>query len=201
MKNAGAILVLFIAFYLIGEFGLFGIIIVATAAFIGWYTTAQPKKHKRRSKPYKAQTPQEDVAPTAPKARSSVEVGTADDIERAWARGDYEKARRWLQKIAYSMVNKGVTDRQRQEFKQLVKEFAVQDPLYYELLSIIRPAVNHQPGVLQSQLTKDIDGYSTEHIRYVLYYAHELGDIHRVKHGRTYKLYLPGETLEGEVAG
>lgn len=31
MKNAGAILVLFIAFYLIGEFGLFGIIIVATA--------------------------------------------------------------------------------------------------------------------------------------------------------------------------
>ena len=62
MKNAGAILVLFIAFYLIGEFGLFGIIIVATAAFIGWYTTAQPKKHKRRSKPYKAQTPQEDVA-------------------------------------------------------------------------------------------------------------------------------------------
>lgn len=200
MKNTGVVLVLFVVFYLIGEFGLLGVVFVAGLGLIGWYISTPARKQKKRGKAPRNQNPQA-VSTKVESNPDRVEVGTSEDIVRAWARGDYQNARKWLQKVAYRMVRPDVTDRQRQVFKQLVAEFAVQDPLYYELLSIIRPAVNQQPGILQSQLTKSIEGYSTEHIRYVLYYAHELGDIHRVKHGRTYKLYLPGETLEGEVEG
>jgi hypothetical protein len=50
------------------------------------------------------------------------------------------------------------------------------------------------PGIKQSDLTKKLKGNdeALEALRYVLYFASELGQIVRIKKGNTYLLYLPG---------
>lgn len=120
-------------------------------------------------------------------------------IESAWKRGDYDWARHELQKIAYSMVNKSVTDDQRIRFKQVMTEFANEDLLYRDVIEKIRSIVLSQPGIIQSSIYKLLPGHDQETVRYVLYFAHELGDIHRRKKGRSYELLPPGRVLDGQV--
>jgi hypothetical protein len=125
-------------------------------------------------------------------------VPDSENIEYSWRTGDFDTARRLLQKASYNMKRSYVTDRDRAEFTRLMTEFASQDPLYKTLIKPIRVLIELEPGLMQSDLSKQLTaaGADIETVRYVLYFAHELNHIHRVKHGRSYKLYLPGVTVD-----
>lgn len=122
-----------------------------------------------------------------------------DRIEQAWERGDFDWARQQLQQIAYSMTDKSVTQEQKYQFTQLMKDFASQDPMYKEVMAIALPYIMANPGTIQSKIYTQLPNWSQEEVRYVLYFANELGHIHRIKKGNSYKLMPPGETVEGEV--
>lgn len=117
------------------------------------------------------------------------------EIEAAWDRGEYDWARQQLQKIAYGMVDKSVTDEQRAAFTKLMSDFAKEDPLYKEVISKVKQLVKQQPGIIQSTIYPLFPLHDQETIRYVLYFANELGDIHRIKKGRSYELRPAGEII------
>lgn len=118
------------------------------------------------------------------------------EIVQAWERGDYDWARQQLQRIAYGMVGRSVTEAQRKEFTSLMTQFAIEDPLYNEVMERLLPLVQANPGMVQSQIYKGESDEIKEQMRYVLYFANELGHIQRVKKGSSYKLYLPGAVID-----
>lgn len=113
------------------------------------------------------------------------------EIERAVLAGDYGVARVWLQKYAYTVVRPEVPQAVRDRFKDLMTAFAREDPLYRDILACAHPLVAAQPGILQTALYTQLSGYDEEQVRYVLHFAHELGDLVRVKKGRSYQLFIP----------
>ncbi len=117
------------------------------------------------------------------------------EIERAWQRRDFDTARQALQKVAYGMVDGSVTDEEREEFTQLMTAFASEDPLYLDIIDLVKPMVAENRGMLQSAIYQYFPQYTQEQVRYVLYFAHEIGDIHRRKKGRSYELLPPGRFL------
>jgi hypothetical protein len=122
----------------------------------------------------------------------SVEVDWAATflvIKQAVSQKDYDFARTWLQKFSYASVKADVSQNVRDDFKRLMTAFANEDPLYRTLISQILPLVSAQPGILQTAIYPQILSYNEEQIRYALYFAHELGDITRVKKGRSYQLF------------
>lgn len=129
------------------------------------------------------------------------------EIERAINQGNYDFARTWLQKFAYTTVNKEVPQLVRDRFKQLMTAFARQDPLYQAIMATVLPIVTAQPGILQTAIYAQLPSYNQEQIRYVLYFAHELGNLTRVKKGRRYQLFgstqstvlSPGERMEQTI--
>lgn len=122
---------------------------------------------------------------------------TPDMIQQAIARGDWGMARLWLQKWGYDMARPGVPQADKDAFKRLMTEFARRDPAYHATMQIVRPRVEAQPGLMQSDLTKGLPPEQQEALRYVLYFAAELGALIRVKKGRSYQLYLPDQALPG----
>lgn len=114
-----------------------------------------------------------------------------EQIEEAWERGNYDWARQQLQQIAYSMVGDSVTQQEKDKFTQVMKDFASEDPLYRQVMERLLPMVETNPGIVQSQIYKGQPDEIKEQMRYVLYFAHELGHIHRVKKGNSYSLYPP----------
>lgn len=122
---------------------------------------------------------------------------TPQMIEQAIARGDWASARLWLQKWGYGMVGPNVPQAEKDDFKRLMTEFARCDPAYHATMKIVVPQVEAQPGMMQSDLTRGLPEEQQEALRYVLYFAAELGDLVRVKKGRSYRLYLPGQAIDG----
>src|SRR5690554_2773291 len=78
---------------------------------------------------------------------------------------------------------------QKELFKKLMAMFVKQDPLYKKVIGQVKAAVEKQPGILQSSIYEGRSESDKEYARYVLYFANELGDIRREKHGRSYKLF------------
>lgn len=103
---------------------------------------------------------------------------------------DWNANRVTLQKIAYQMVGKGVPKHKKEAFTQFMKEFARRDPLYQLTIERVQAAVANTPGMLQSEIYAGRTEQEKEMARYILYFAHELGDIRREKSGNSYKLYL-----------
>jgi hypothetical protein len=125
------------------------------------------------------------------------------EIKQAWHRGDYDFARTWLQKLAYTLgtIESGQAPAWvHEKFKLLVAEFTQDDPLYKSIIDRVVPAVIISPGVLQSDLMKALPDVSPEHFRYVLYYAEYRGDIRREKKGRSYALFPAGSEAEQVAA-
>jgi hypothetical protein len=116
------------------------------------------------------------------------------EIENAWNRGDYDWARQQLQRIAYGMVEPSVTDTQRADFTRLMTAFAKEDPLYNDVMQRVIPMITANPGIVQSQIYKGQPDDIKEQMRYVLYFANELGHINRIKKGNSYQLMLPDMT-------
>lgn len=116
-------------------------------------------------------------------------VGTPIEIIEAYERQEFDELRRFLQKIAYGMVDKRVPQEEKDEFKKIMTYFANRDPLYKDMIVKLIPIIAKQEGILQSKIYPYLPQYDPETIRYVLYFAHELGDIRREKKGRSYELY------------
>ena len=110
------------------------------------------------------------------------------------AAGEWGAARRFLQKIAYG-INTAPVDDQR-IFKEIMTIFAKADPLYQQCMRGIRPFIEQNPGIKQTALYPHMAAApDTEHCRYVLYFADELGDIVRRKKGSSYEVFLPGQAM------
>lgn len=124
-------------------------------------------------------------------------VAQFEEIDRARRAGDYDFARLWLQRFAYTITgNEYVSQEIRDRFKRAMTCFAKEDPLYREVIDAVKLVVEKQPGILQSKTYPLLPHIEQETIRYVLYFAHELGDITRRKKGRSYELLPPGQ-VEG----
>jgi hypothetical protein len=112
----------------------------------------------------------------------------ASDIEGAINSGNWDWARAALQKMAYEMVGPHISQQEKDNFKALMTRFAEKDPLYREVMGLLLLVIRQNPGILQSKIY-EFAPQDQETIRYVLYFAHELGDIDRQKQGRSYKLF------------
>ena len=115
------------------------------------------------------------------------------DVPTMMERGDWDGARRALQKIAYEFVNKPPSEKRK--FTELMVEFARQDPLYNRCIVAITPLVQAKPGIKQTALYPHMPTADIEESRYVLYFADELGDIVRRKKGNSYEVFPPGHPL------
>jgi len=115
---------------------------------------------------------------------------------RMFERKEFDEARMFLQKIAYGMVDKSVPETEKRKFKAMMTYFADHDPLYHELIRKAYPIILSDEGILQSKIYPLLPDYNTETVRYVLYFAHELGDVIRVKKGRSYQLYTNKSKIE-----
>lgn len=108
--------------------------------------------------------------------------------------GDWGAARRFLQKIAYGISTAPVDD--QRIFKKIMTIFAEADPLYQQCMRGIKPFIEENPGIKQTALYPHMAAApDTEHCRYVLYFADELGDIVRRKKGNSYEVFLPGQVM------
>jgi len=141
--------------------------------------------------------------------QNDIIIGTIEEIKeestfidipiefiKMYERNEFDKARTFLQKIAYRMTDKSVSETEKQQFKAMMTYFADCDPLYHELRRKAYPVILGDEGILQSKIYPLLPEYNTETIRYVLYFAHELGDVVRVKKGRSYKLYTSKFKIE-----
>jgi Phage Mu protein F like protein len=108
------------------------------------------------------------------------------EIDLLVSRGDWHSARAALQHAAYGMLDAPPAEKQR--FTQAMCLFAKRDPLYHTVMAVVTPLVAQAPGILQSKLYPHLPSLEPEMIRYVLYYAAELGDIVRLKKGNSYAL-------------
>lgn len=114
-----------------------------------------------------------------------------EEIESAWKQGDYEFARDWLQKLAYRLKSEEAPEAVHDRFKALMVNFTRDDPLYTEVMRIVLPVIADNPGIVQSQLAKQFPQFDAEQFRYAMYYAAEIGDVLRIKKGRSYTLSIP----------
>jgi hypothetical protein len=117
-----------------------------------------------------------------------------DEVEMAFSNchrfmslGQWDLARRSLQKIAYSIVSRSPAE--KQEFTELMKEFAARDPLVSGVLRKAMPLIRAEPGILQTAVYKYIPGVGIEEIRYAFYFAEQLGILRREKKGSSYRLF------------
>lgn len=138
--------------------------------------------------------PAPEIAPPvrqAPVQNWAVTVNRgAAELDRLVAMGDWDSARDALQHVAYGMVD--ADEQTKRAFTQAMCQFAARDPLYHEVMGLVTTLVSQSPGVLQSKLYPHFPDLSPEMVRYVLYYAAELGDVVRRKKGNSYALFPKG---------
>lgn len=120
----------------------------------------------------------------------SAHVGSARAAREA---GDIAAAREHYQRAAYGFNQ--LSAAQNEALKQEIAGLTRSDPLYLGGLELVRTQLVQTPGVLQADLTRGMEPHAMEAARYVLYYADQLGDVVRVKSGRSYRLYLPGQPI------
>lgn len=110
------------------------------------------------------------------------------DFKTQFDSDDWDQKRQFLQKIAYGIA--AHPQREQDVFKLLMTVFAESDPLYRQCLAQVLPVVAATPGVKQTDLYQHMPAApDVELARYALYFAHELGEVVRVKKGRTYQVY------------
>jgi hypothetical protein len=114
---------------------------------------------------------------------------TPIEIIDYYEKREFDAMRFALQKVAYEMVGDRYTQQEKDKFKKIMTYFAYKDPLYNDCIKRVISIVAKNEGMLQTQIYPYFKEYDTEIIRYVLYFGSESGDIHRLKSGRTYKLY------------
>lgn len=161
-------------------------VIVAIGAVIGFVVFGVVRiwkhcsKHKPTAEPQWADvsTWHPDVAGWMLEARLALQAHNED------------AARLYYQKAAYGSPH--LTAEQNQTLKAEITQFVATDSKYQYYIAPLRQAVQQNEGILQSKLYAVLDVHdeqNKEAIRYIAYFAHELGDIVRIKSGRSYRLY------------
>lgn len=118
------------------------------------------------------------------------------EIDRLVAKGDWDSARAALQRIAYGIVD--AEPEAKRQFTQAMCQFAARDPLYHAVMGMVTPLVEKTPGLLQTKLYPHLPNLEPETIRYVIYYAAEMGDLVRRKKGNSYAVF-PKSYTENSV--
>lgn len=131
----------------------------------------------------------------APVHANELEALDEMQICRYLMRGeDWDGARQTLQKIAYG-IKREDAEAQR-EFKQLMTDFAAQDPLVSGVGKTVLELVRQEPGVRQTELYKHLPGIGVEEARYALYFMEQLQLIERRKSGNSYKIFEARPIIE-----
>lgn len=128
--------------------------------------------------------------PPPPQAWQETVLRGAEELDRLVSIGDWDSAREALQRISYGMVD--ASRDEKAAFTEAMCKFAARDPLLHRVMAVVLPLIEKAPGLVQSKLYPHVPDVSPELVRYVLYYAAELGQIERIKKGNSYALYAPG---------
>ena len=89
-----------------------------------------------------------------------------------------------------SMDNPRLIDRY-QAAEHEYAEFAKTDPVYVNLLNMMKTYVRKYPGIDQKDLFTILDKYTRDDLSYVLYFAQKHGEVYQTKDGQIYELRLP----------
>lgn len=114
-------------------------------------------------------------------------LGVARD---AWTRQDWPAARLAYRKCGYGNVRaqSGAAGQAKEYLIQEQSIFAEQDPFHATVIRAVQDAVMVHPGALQSEIYDTLP-FDREDISSALYFGELLGQIRRVKKGRSYQLY------------
>lgn len=191
------------------------------ASWLPPHTPLAPSSSQEKEKPTSSnrKAANKELIATLSNGRDEVEISIPDDHEfqqRGWKLGNWfnqqtlatafsiqqgvDASRQVLQKVAYEITRPSHPEAQKQWFREHMTQFVRLDPVYQSTIDRVRAAIRQTPGLLQSEIYKGRNESEKEAARYILYFAHELGDIRREKSGRSYKLYLPDESEEGKAA-
>lgn len=188
------------------------LLLTVALAGIGFWLHRQEKLGAKRVSPpstarasLSADEPLRTSSSEAPDSEAffeAVRVSPFDALHHL-ERGDFDSARLALQKLSYLVYEqRNEQPLLRVQFTELMCKFARIDPVYQLALANAKAVVNSSPGVLQTALYKRML-VSKEETQYMLYFAHETGDLVRKKKGRTYAIFLPdqvaAETLRQTV--
>lgn len=125
-----------------------------------------------------------------------------DNARAAERQGDYLQARVEYMKCIEDIKRSGADEADIQYITREYEDFVRRDPIFIKLISMLLPFIKSNPGVLQSEISKQfisIDWTSLynynrpavkEDIYYALYFAEKFSKIRRVKKGRSYELYV-----------
>ena len=121
--------------------------------------------------------------------------------KQAERQGDFLGARMEYLKCVESWKQAG-DEIELQKATKEYESFVKRDPIYQKLISALLPLIQANPGILQSDITKQAEAmdwaalYShnrpvaKEDIYYALYFADKFGSITRTKKGRSYELRI-----------
>jgi hypothetical protein len=125
---------------------------------------------------------------------ASVLIQGHEGVQSCINRGDWDSARAALQRLAYSKVD--VPAEEKAAFTEYMKDFASIDPLYRTVMDKALPLIIASPGMKQTQFYPQFPAIPAETIRYVFYYADQLGEIVRQKKGNTYLIHPAQEQIQ-----
>ena len=113
----------------------------------------------------------------------------------AFAKNDFETARTCYFKCVESwrQANKLNNEIYQREWEEATREyelFVEKDPTFIRLFKQVRPVIEANPGVLQTELYKKLPEIDRADMSYVLYFAAKQGKVVRKKKGRTYEVDL-----------
>lgn len=111
-------------------------------------------------------------------------------VKRHWLRHDFEAARQELRAIGYRMREECALPEASSAYNDLLSKLMRADPYYTEVIAVVLPIIESRPGIIQSSLTKGFPEFDVDRFRHVMYYAEIIGDIKRVKQGRSYGLFV-----------
>jgi hypothetical protein len=111
-----------------------------------------------------------------------------DVVRRHWQRQDFADAREALRKVGYRMREENALPDALDAFAALQADLFRADPYYTEVIAAVLPIIRSRPGVIQSVLAKGLT-FDVDRFRHAMYYGELLGDLRRVKHGRSYGLF------------
>lgn len=112
-----------------------------------------------------------------------------DKVQRYWLRQDFEAARDELRAVGYRMREESALPEAGAVYSDLLSRLMHADPYYSEVMAVVLPIVKSTPGVIQAMLVKSFPEFDAARFRHAMYYGEVIGDIKRIKQGRSYGLY------------
>ncbi len=161
-----------------------------------------PRYYYRRYRAKKLEVSVEDLYPAKASTTPSLNLHFIEKAKEAERAGDYLAARVNYMKCMEDLKRSGAPEEVILYAQQEYDNFVRRDPIFKELLSRLILIIEKNPGILQSEITRQFDSmdwpalYSYDRpvakddIYYALYFAARFGIIKRLKKGRSYQLFM-----------